>query len=551
ATLKELSRFGRIPLSTLRGRLKRLTELGLVGAVSHHLGSLGPHPQQRYFPRERGIVTGGRIEHGTERFLSAYPVSRRWFRLWAERLDAVAVLYRVAAMVADADPHAEPLRVDHYRQGPYDMLLTLSGGRSIGVIRQGAMLPSANLRYRLRTAENLHYRNTPRATLVIACSDQANRRAVRTLRDPVKHHTTFVTTEGELLVGDHRSVVWQRCDNGRHNHPPPEVSPDVSLTDIVRRVGGRPNDPQPNPAALYPERLRATMPEPSEQLGFSLAVLLTRAEKDALDLLSAWPLSTTEQLARLMGGLTRRRANQVLGSLRERNLVREDDSRHVVTGEGLTYLARRNRASVRMTLGRWTPRLRRSRNGAGRVYAGTSLRTMANQLPHHDAVTTLAAAFTAEAAHSPNHEHEVLELLPTSRSSIGYTYGETGYVVHPDASLLLAHWGEWRYYLLEVERRAVTPRRVRTRLENYRRYFDSRWAARDHGGRLPLVLFVFETPGAEEGFLGAARRLRGIPLFTSNLALIGDRGVLGDTWRPGLPHPADRLTVHRLHELAS
>ena len=300
ATLKELSRFGRIPLSTLRGRLKRLTELGLVGAVSHHLGSLGPHPQQRYFPRERGIVTGGRIEHGTERFLSAYPVSRRWFRLWAERLDAVAVLYRVAAMVADADPHAEPLRVDHYRQGPYDMLLTLSKGRSVGVIRQGAMLPSTNLRYRLRTAENLYYRNIPRATLVIACSDQANRRAVRTLRDPVKHHTTFVTTEGELLVGDHRSVVWQRCDNGRHKHPPPEVSPDVSLTDIVRQVGGRPNDPQPNPAALYPERLRATMPEPSEQLGFSLAVLLTRAEKDALRGVEAQV--SGEYLALLGGG---------------------------------------------------------------------------------------------------------------------------------------------------------------------------------------------------------------------------------------------------------
>ena len=67
---------------------------------------------------EEAIATGGRIEHGTEYFLSEYPVSKQWFRLLAERLDAVAVLYRVAAMIADADPHKDTVRVDHYRNGP-------------------------------------------------------------------------------------------------------------------------------------------------------------------------------------------------------------------------------------------------------------------------------------------------------------------------------------------------------------------------------------------------------------------------------------------------
>ena len=35
ATVEELSRFGRIPASTLRDRLKKLTERGLVGSVPH------------------------------------------------------------------------------------------------------------------------------------------------------------------------------------------------------------------------------------------------------------------------------------------------------------------------------------------------------------------------------------------------------------------------------------------------------------------------------------------------------------------------------------
>ena len=93
--------------------------------------------------------------------LQSYPVSKQWFRLLAERLDAVAVLHRVAAMIADADPHADPVRVDHYRNGPYDMLITLSGGRTIGLIRQGPALPTSRLRYRLRSIERLDSTTAP------------------------------------------------------------------------------------------------------------------------------------------------------------------------------------------------------------------------------------------------------------------------------------------------------------------------------------------------------------------------------------------------------
>ena len=70
ATVDELSRFGRVPASTLRDRLVKLAKRGLVDSVPDHLGNLGPHPKRRYFPTEQGIVAGGRIEHGTEYFLS-------------------------------------------------------------------------------------------------------------------------------------------------------------------------------------------------------------------------------------------------------------------------------------------------------------------------------------------------------------------------------------------------------------------------------------------------------------------------------------------------
>ncbi len=200
ATVDELSRFGRVPASTLRDRLRKLVKMGMADSVSHSLTILGPHPHLRHFPTAKGIEAGGRIEHGTETFLREYPVSRQWFRLLADRLDAVAMLYRAAALVADTDSRGKPVRVDHYRQGPYDILITLSGGRSVGLLRQGPTLPSANLRYRLRTLENIPHDRRPMATLVLAFSDQANRRAVRTLGDPTHHLRTFVATEGELLA---------------------------------------------------------------------------------------------------------------------------------------------------------------------------------------------------------------------------------------------------------------------------------------------------------------------------------------------------------------
>ena len=58
------------------------------------------------------------------------------------------------------------------------------------------------------------------------------------------------------------------------------------------------------------------MPEPElNNSHLAISVQLTRAEKDTLDLLAAWPLCTREQLAGLMGGVTLRRVNQVLRSL--------------------------------------------------------------------------------------------------------------------------------------------------------------------------------------------------------------------------------------------
>ncbi len=335
------------------------------------------------------------------------------------------------------------------------------------------------------------------------------------------------------------------------------VSPDTSLPDILAWMDRllassysflREN-PKPNPGALYPFGVQAAMPEPSQQLAPDLAVQLTRADKDALDLLAAWPLCTLEQLAGLMGGVTQRRVNQVLRSLSQHGLVRADSPLHMLTDEGLTYLARRDRAAVGLTLDRWSAEPSFSNPD---VYAGTALRALASQLRHHAGVTGFAAALTAEVAHSP--DHDLFDLLPTSRSSIGYRYDWTTYVIHPDASFTLEYRGRWRPYLLEFERRATTPKRILARLESYRRYFLSGWAQQDHDGLPPGVLFVFETPGSEDAFLHAADRLNGPPIITSNVETLAERGILGNSWRESPPasssdglNSTDRVQLRSLY----
>ena len=127
----------------------------------------------------------------------------------------------------------------------------------------------------------------PTVTLVMTHSDQATHRAISTLGDYTHHSGTFVATEGELLAGDHESSVWQICGTGMNNNPPVEIDPNITLAEIITGIDRlletsyvyriATGNISPNPDALYSSPRRATMPEPSEQL------------------------------ARLMGGVTRRR----------------------------------------------------------------------------------------------------------------------------------------------------------------------------------------------------------------------------------------------------
>ena len=175
ATASELSRLSGIPSSTIKTRLSKLPKQALIGFVSHRLTALGSRPHRRYFSTKKGILAAAYSTNGMNHVLTSYPLSRRWFQLLAERLDAVAVLDDTSAMVADADPRKKPVRVDLYRQSLYDMLIALTDRQAIGIMRQGQMLLTANLRYLLRSIRFLPQDMEHTVTLALTPLDRTPR----------------------------------------------------------------------------------------------------------------------------------------------------------------------------------------------------------------------------------------------------------------------------------------------------------------------------------------------------------------------------------------
>lgn len=537
ASVEDLSRLKRASRSTLRERLAKLRRMGFAEAHPHRLAMLSDRPLRRYVPTAAGVAA-----LSDDDLLRRHPVSRQWLRRLAERLDGVALVYELAAMIAGADPEQDPVRVGHCRSGPYDAIVTLSGDRTLGVVRQGAMLSSASLRYRMRTLERQDVQELPHVTLIATDSDQDTRRAVRALREPSGFHHSAAATLGAVIGGGARARVWQPARYGRGNTP--IFKPDSSLAWLVDLAGREAEHPVHR---VMPKRhwawtssggARATPPE-SGDLADAVATRLGAAEKRMLDLLAAWPLCATEQLANLMAGLSDRRASQLLRPLRRLGLARREGEAHVLTDEGLAYLARRDRASVGTALGRWSAE--RTDDG---VYAGTALRALVSQGKHQRGLAEFVSMLALDARYS--RDHTLLDLLPTHRSQITYRHRDTNYAIHPDASFQLGYQDEWIWYLLEYERRAVTPKRLPERLASYARYFGSGRARLDHEGRPPVVLFVFETEHAEQVFLRAASRLPAVPLASATTESIGFGGPLGKAWRLPAPAAPERRRLHFL-----
>ena len=494
-----------------------LEDAFLVEAIPHASASVPP--TRRYLLTARGLRRLSCQESvGLEALVRSRPVSARWRRILLERLDAVAVIHRLAAAAANA---SGSVRFRWYRASPLDAALRLPGGRTIGVVRLG---PTAERTAFAKRLWRLARGPVPDAVLVLA-PDEVRLRHTRRLLEALPL-PALLAVERDAALADADSRVWRAVPGGGA----------VSMRRVIARLGGGgalPAEPAPSrndlPDDIGIDPLRPPGP------AWLLPALLRPAEKRVLDVVGDWPWIGEDVLRRLMG-VSGKRMRRLLAMAEGFGLAQPlpvgGRPRWVLTGRGQALLARRDRASVGAARKRWS--VEPVHPGAPpdwRNVPGARSRQLLRNIEHTSAVHRFIGALAAQAR---SRGSEVVQLDPPHRASRFFRYGGSLHSVRPDAFGIVRTGGRRQPFFLEWERRAVRPVTMVARLTPYLRYFATRRPTSDHGIQ-PIVLVVFDEPLSATQFLRVARRemvaagVR-VPLWVSDRETLAEAGPLGRAW---------------------
>ncbi len=492
-----------------------LEEAGLVSSLAHASELVAP--TQRYSLTLAGLQRLAEQEGmGLSELLRSRPLTAHWRRLLLERLDAVAVVYRLASAITG---RSWPLRFRWYRAQPMDAAVALPDGRTLFVVRQGETADRTSFAKRLW---RLREGPRPGAYVVLVPDAVRLRHTARLMAEASA--PAFLALERDAAVGP-GPRVWRSAAG----------SPWLSLGEVLAHVGDSRAWPQEEPLA------RATVPrdlhlaELHRAPVWLLPALLRPAEKRVLGLIADWPWIAPAHLGGLLG-VSARRVSQLLQPLEEAVLANRVSGRLVLGDRGLELLARRDRSAVHLARARWSARpLDPAAPLAWRNVSGRRSRQLLRMIEHTAAVHWFVAALAKQAR---EHGRDVVQIDPPHRASRYFRDGVAVYSVHPDAFGVLRTDGKPWPFFLEWERRAVRPSTMTARLAPYLRYYASQRPTDDHGVR-PAVLVVFEDELAAHHFLGVARgqmkRARvEVPLRVSHRALLEREGPLGAAWR-GVP----------------
>ncbi len=495
----------------------RLDSGGYCDAVSHATSLL---PATERFHLTAAGLERLAYEEGVsvDDLVRLRPVSDRWRRILLERLDALAVIYRLAAALSGI---AYPIRFRWYRAAPLDAAIEFPDGRTVGIVRRGHTSdrsPFANRMWKLRNMP------LPGAVLVLM-PDPVRLRHARRMLDGFPA-PVFLAVESEAVQATPDDPVWS----------PQAVNNAVGLRQVLDRLspgGELPEEPEPQRASV-PADLAVAGP------GWAvpdclLPATLRPAEKRAIDLVSDWPWIALKDLAGMLG-VSHQRASQVVIPLEALKLVvrpPESGGRLALADRALALLARRDRTSLSMAKGRWSaaPLFPAAPFDWTNVSGGRSRQLLRN-LEHTAAVHAFLAAMTTQAGLL---EWEVVQLDPPRRASRFFRHGDRMRSVNPDAFGLLRKGGIHWPFFLEWERRAVRPSTMSARLAPYLRYYSSHRPTDDHGAR-PGVLIVFGDDIAQTHFLrlaGEEMQAQGVtvPLWVSHRVAVQEMGPLGRAWR--------------------
>ena len=500
--------------------IRELEEATLVTSVPHATDLLTP--SRRYLLTAAGLSLLAKDQGTTvEQLLRSRPVSAEWQRILLERLDAVAVTYRLADAVSD---RVHPIRFRWYRALPMDACMGLPDGRVLAVVRQGLTASRTGFAKRMWKLRDL-----PQASAVLVLlPDEVRLRHARRLLvgTPVP---AFLALERDVATAAGGGRVWHL----------PSVNAGLSLHHVLSHTDRRGSMPS------QPARSRARPPDEAHSQtavnlvpSHMLPSVLKPAEKRTLDMLSDWPWVTPSDLGGLMG-VSAPRLSELLVRLRELGLVAhfviDGRRRLALSDRGLALLARRDRTSVGLARKRWSVATMGSAPLAWRDVSGRRSRQLLRNLAHTEAVHRFVATLSQEAKLSG---WDVAQLDPPRRAARHFRHGDGLRSIHPDAFGILRRGGTLCPFFLEWERRAVRPVTMAARLAPYLRYYSSPRPTDDHGVQ-PSVLIVFDDDVSETHFLRVAgdemdRSGVRVPLMVSQRDVLERMGPLRPAWRsPG------------------
>ena len=516
----ELTALSGLSEGTAHNALERMREEGLADCV-RHAGPLTASTR-RWHVTTGGVTLMARLDEiPADRLLGTLPLSAHWQRLLLERLDAVSVIYRLASAVATAEGE---FRFCWYRAAALDAALALPGGRTLGVIRQGATAERTAFSDRFRRLLDPR-EAVPRALLALMPDGarlRQDRRLLSRYPGPV-----FLARERDVAGAVSGDPVW-------HLTSAPAV---ISLEEVLERLHSGGSLPVEQPLARRSPPRDLSLPEKPEKVPDRLLpVVLKSSHKGVLDRLADWPWITASDL-RDLTGLSPSSLSQVTTLLERLGLAAKfrlaDRARLALTRRGLAYLARRDRTSVTEAVQRWGAE---SADGSPpatwREVPGSRSRSLARTIEHTDAVHRFLGRMTRQAR---ERGYRVVQLDPPHRAARRFRHLGRLRSIQPDAFGILRRGSKMFPFFLEWERRAVRPSTMAARLAPYLRYYSSKQPLDDNGD-WPLVLVVFDDELAESNFHGVARGEMGragvdMPLWVSHVDLLEKIGPLGAAWR--------------------
>lgn len=526
--------------STIQDTLHRLEKAALVEGITH---ALSPRARAaRWFLTPSGITEFARrrrLDEVPDDLIGSFPLTARWRINLLGRLDAVAVINRMAQDTVTVSGNQSTWRWE--RRGALDAAYRHHSGRTVGVVRIGSSLSGKGTASRVGTLLNLYRRRELHAALIIVPGPIDMHR----VRHLVEGHNMllFVALETDIIQAPLSAPIWRRLGGG-------ELMTLDEVLGLVPRAG-LPRTRQPLQRTSMPA---TTLSEDVGEMNM-LASNLGVPAKRMLDFLQDWPVVSTSQIS-LMLGISEGYMRQTVGQLSKLGLLHHlrigrtaaqrhrNESRICLSNAGLRYMARRDRASLNDMLARWSVVPDPAGDEGYRIpdhrIDGTKIQTLVKEL-RHTTETYEVVALILDACHQ-SRACNVEQILPAHRWERRYRYGtrrsrsrrDIWRAIKPDAVFLLEHRVENRHasYILEYERRATVPARMEQRIQRYRTYYGSPDTTHDFPGR-PTLLVVFQKVEDASRFVSYALHADGepIPMLVSSIEEIKSNGnALGNCW---------------------